>query len=78
MLSYTVCFCGFPGDAYFFDIDTGGSVTWLECDAGHDTCKTCNKVIASVLFGEEPYPGYIGDQLSESSRTYVLETHCFI
>jgi hypothetical protein len=52
---------------YFFDVDTGGSVTWLECDAGHDTCKTCNKVIASVLFGVEPV-----------ARTYVLATHCFI
>ncbi|KAL6658482.1 hypothetical protein ACP70R_004068 [Stipagrostis hirtigluma subsp. patula] len=41
---YVTMNIGDPAKPYFLDIDTGSNLTWLECDAGSGSCKTCNKV----------------------------------
>ncbi|KAF6152815.1 hypothetical protein GIB67_004644 [Kingdonia uniflora] len=38
---YTVLLMGNPPKPYYFDIDTGSDLTWLQCDA---PCVSCSKV----------------------------------
>nr|CAB3491137.1 unnamed protein product [Digitaria exilis] len=41
---YATMYIGEPAKPYFLDIDTGSSLTWIECDAGSGSCERCNKV----------------------------------
>ncbi|KAK3119434.1 hypothetical protein QOZ80_9AG0670510 [Eleusine coracana subsp. coracana] len=41
---YVTMNIGEQATPYFLDIDTGSTLTWLECDAGHGSCETCNEV----------------------------------
>ncbi|KAL6870812.1 hypothetical protein ACP4OV_014660 [Aristida adscensionis] len=51
---YVTMNIGNPAKPYFLDIDTGSTLTWVECDAGSGSCKTCRKV---------PHPLYRAQKL---------------